>query len=161
MLLGGEYHPPFAQAQAVRRHAPPTLRSATVNSAPVCVTCLPLMLTVQEVPGTAAGARHTRWLAVAGDRADRQGLAVVKRGLVGLTEPERTDPRETPPGRLARLPDHRELVAVDVLSGAHRRTRCHPGVIADLTRDVPLVGVVAKADLICAGNVALPKMECG
>jgi len=35
------YRLPFAQAQAVRRQSPPSLRSATVKTEPVWVTCLP------------------------------------------------------------------------------------------------------------------------
>ena len=43
---------PFAQAQAAIRHPSASLRSATVNTAPVCVTCLPCTLNV-IVAGTA------------------------------------------------------------------------------------------------------------
>ncbi len=33
------YQAPFAQAQAVRRQSAPTLRSATVYTEPLCLTC--------------------------------------------------------------------------------------------------------------------------
>ena len=42
---------PFAQAQAAIRHPSASLRSATVNTAPDCVTCLPRTLNVM-VAGT-------------------------------------------------------------------------------------------------------------
>ena len=47
----GRYCLPFAQAQAAMRHPSASLRSATVKTAPVCVTCLPWTLNVM-VAGT-------------------------------------------------------------------------------------------------------------
>ena len=47
----GRYCLPFAQAHAAMRHPSASLRSATVNIAPICVTCLPWTLNVM-VAGT-------------------------------------------------------------------------------------------------------------
>ena len=47
----GRYCLPFAQAHAAMRHPSSSLRSATVNIAPICVTCLPWTLNVM-VAGT-------------------------------------------------------------------------------------------------------------